>query len=159
WLYRKAPEIVIEVVSNEDGGELDRKRRDYATIEIPYYVVYDPEGLLSSKVLTSFAHPKRGYEEMEDHWYQLLQLGLPTWVADIVAGSGTWLRGCDDKGALLPLGHERAETAEERAEGQRKRAERQRKRADREKKRADEAEQRLADLAARLREMGIDPDA
>lgn len=43
WVHGKPPDVVVEVVSNEKGGELDRKMREYAWMGIPYYVVYDPE--------------------------------------------------------------------------------------------------------------------
>ena len=42
WEFGKAPEVVIEIVSNRKGGELSSKRRDYARIGVTYYVVYDP---------------------------------------------------------------------------------------------------------------------
>ena len=82
---------------------------------------------------------------MEDPWYQMLELGLTTWEGVLGTMSGTWLRWCDHKGNLIPLGHERADR-------EKKRTERQKKRAEREKQRADA-------LAERLRQLGIDPDA
>jgi Uma2 family endonuclease len=42
WLYGKSPDVVIEIVSNREGGELDRKLRGYAAHGVPYYVVFDP---------------------------------------------------------------------------------------------------------------------
>ncbi len=54
---------------------------------------------------------------------------------------------------------ERAERERQRAERERQRAERERERAERERERAESERQRAAKLAARLRELGLDPEA
>ncbi len=54
---------------------------------------------------------------------------------------------------------QRARVAEERAEQEKQRAETERQQAEAERRRAGSAEERAARLAARLRELGIDPDA
>jgi hypothetical protein len=51
------------------------------------------------------------------------------------------------------------EEAAKQAAKEKRRADRENRRADREKARADEEKRRADDLAARLRELGIDPDA
>ena len=42
WEYGKAPEAVIEIVSNKEGGETTDKMLNYAQIGILYYAIYDP---------------------------------------------------------------------------------------------------------------------
>ncbi len=51
WEYGKVPEVVVEIVSNKEGGELDHKLKTYARKGIHYYIVFDPLRLLSEDVL------------------------------------------------------------------------------------------------------------
>ena len=46
WEYGKVPDVVIEVVSNREGGEDSDKLAAYAQIKIGYYVIFDPERML-----------------------------------------------------------------------------------------------------------------
>ena len=43
WEYGKPPDVIIEVVSNREGGE-DRRAFDIRSIGVRYYVIYDPIG-------------------------------------------------------------------------------------------------------------------
>jgi Uma2 family endonuclease len=54
---------------------------------------------------------------------------------------------------------QKAEAAEKRAEDEKRRAEDEKRRAEDEKRRAEDEKRRAAKLAARLRELGVDPDA
>ena len=47
WEYGKPPDVVIEVVSNREGGEGTTKLTRYASIGVRYYVIYDPDGMLT----------------------------------------------------------------------------------------------------------------
>jgi Uma2 family endonuclease len=38
WLYGKPPDIVVEIVSNRESGELDHKLGSYARMGVPYYI-------------------------------------------------------------------------------------------------------------------------
>ena len=51
WEFEKTPDVVVEIVSNRKGGELSEKLRRYAQIDITYYIVYDPQQLLSPDVV------------------------------------------------------------------------------------------------------------
>ena len=51
WEYGKPPDVVIEVVSNREGGEDSEKLAAYARVAVRYYVIFDPERLLSPEVL------------------------------------------------------------------------------------------------------------
>ena len=42
WEFGKAPEAVVEIVSNTEGGETTDKMLKYAQIGILYYVIHDP---------------------------------------------------------------------------------------------------------------------
>ncbi len=42
WEYGKPPEVVVEIVSNTEGGETDKKSAIYSKIGVWYYIVFDP---------------------------------------------------------------------------------------------------------------------
>jgi hypothetical protein len=60
------------------------------------------------------------------------------WEGEFDGFSARWLRWADASGQLIPLGRERAEMERQRADSEKQRAER---------------------LAAKLRALGVDPDA
>lgn len=51
WDVGKQPDVVIEIVSDDEGGEDTTKMARYARLEIPYYAIYDPQHELSDEVL------------------------------------------------------------------------------------------------------------
>jgi Uma2 family endonuclease len=61
----KPPTVVVEVVSNREGGEDSDKLRKYEVIGVPYYVIFDPWRLLSDRMLRiyQFAGAGKGYIE------------------------------------------------------------------------------------------------
>jgi hypothetical protein len=73
----------------------------------------------------------RTYEPSQLGYMPEVGLGLTLWHGTFEEVEADWLRWTDRDGHLLPLGRDRAEQAERRAER----------------------------LAARLRELGVDPDA
>lgn len=127
WEYGKAPEAVVEIVSNRKGKELEGKRKDYAKMGAIYYVVYDPFGELEKELdgdrirVYEVGFGKR-FRRRDDHQLPELGLSLTLWTGLFEGSNGEWLRWCDADGNLLLTGHERA-----------------------------------GKLAAKLRELGIDP--
>lgn len=145
WEFGKAPELVIEIVSNRVGGEEEKLRR-YALAGVPYYAIYDPRLLLGKRPLRVYVlHAGRYVDVLEPSMLEGLGLGLTLWEGTFEGMTATWLRWCDGEGRLLLTGLERAEQEKARAEQEMARAEQEMARAER--------------LAARLRELGIDPDA
>ena len=144
WVFGKAPELVLEIVSNREGDELEGKRRRYARMGIMYYVVYDPARHLGGPTLHTFALREGRYAPI-DPWFPVLGLGVREQEGEFEGMRARWLRWHTKDGAVLPTGGERAETAETRAETAETRAENERQRAER--------------LRQRLRAAGIDPDA
>lgn len=138
WEYGKPPDLVIEIVSNRKGGELGNKLLDYARAGVGYYVVYDSDLLLGERPLRVFVRQGASFVEFHETWFESIGLGLTLWDGAFEGVRLTWLRWHDRAGALLATGEEAKLQAEQRA-GQ--------------------AEQRAAALAARLRALGIDPDA
>jgi Uma2 family endonuclease len=144
FVFGKPPDLVLEVVSNREGDELGGKRRKYARMRIPYYVVYDPERQISKKTLQAFELRGLTYAPI-DPWFEDIGLGLVEWKGEYEGMTDQWIRWRTKDGALLPTGTERAQ--QEKA------------RADTAEARADTAEARAQRLAERLRALGIDPDA
>lgn len=139
WEFGKTPDLVIEIVSNREGGEADRKMRAYARMGVPYYVIYDPQQQIQPDTLRAYAlTPRREYEEIAPDHFVGLELGLTLWSGSYENKEETWLRWHDAAGKLIPTGAELA--AQQR-------------------QRADAAEARAERLAERLRELGLDPDA
>jgi Putative restriction endonuclease len=178
WEYGKSPEAVIEVVSNLEGNELGLKKKQYARIGIPIYVVWDPLQLLSKTALQVFGLRLKSYETTSPSWFDDIGLGLQVWHGEFEHLEADWLRWCDKEGQLIPLGEERAEQEKLRAERERMRAEQERMRAEQEKMRAEQekmraeqekmrstqaeqraaqADQRAARLVAQLRNLGVEP--
>jgi len=152
WEYGKPPEVVIELVSNKIGGEADVKLRTYARMGIAYYVIYDPTKQLSDQVLRVYALHPGNAAALQDMWLPGVELGLLLWQGKFEDHEDTWLRWRDRDGQMLL-------TEAERAEQERQRAEQERQRADQERVMRQQAQQQAERLAARLRELGIEPEA
>lgn len=144
WEFGKAPDVVIEVVSNREGGELGPKKRRYARMRVTHYVVWDPGAFLDAGELTVFELRGNVYSRAERAWFALLGVGLRVWEGEFEGLHARWLRWCDASGEPLPTGRERADAERVRADAERERADAERARAER--------------LAEKLRALGIDPD-
>jgi Uma2 family endonuclease len=137
WEFGKPPELVLEIVSNTEGGEDTEKRRKYAWMRVPFYVIYDPQLQVMQEVLTVYRLRDLQYERQDTAQLPCLKLGLTLWEGEFEGKVDTWLRWTDAQGAVIPTGKERAEQEHQRAEQEHQRAER---------------------FAALLRQAGIDPE-
>lgn len=165
WEYGKVPEVVVEIVSNKKGGELNKKKLDYARLRIPYYIVHDPYQQIGKQELYVFELRGDQYEERSDHWMPGMGLGVTIWSGEFESLAGRWLRWCDIDGTLLPTGSEAAQQAQQlsdeaskRAYSEFERAENALEQLESERQRAEAERQRAERLAAQLRALGIDPD-
>jgi hypothetical protein len=161
WIYGKPPNVVVEIVSNREGGELTAKLRGYERIGIPYYVVTDPELHLSGQELHSFELVGGQYVERDSLRFESYGLCLVPWEGVFERLHSRWLRWATLEGALVPTAAEerqRAESEKQRAESEKQRAESEKQRAESEKQRAESEKQRADALAARLRTLGISLD-
>jgi len=145
WEFGKAPEVVVEIVSNQKGNEDGSKLREYAALAILYYVIYDPRQILSEDPLQVYQLVAREYLLRPD--YRLSQVGLSLTLCygtfeDIPA---PWLRWADAAGEIILTGAERAEQEHRRAE--------------QESQRAEDAGRRADGLVAQLRALGIEPES
>ncbi|NEO84048.1 MAG: Uma2 family endonuclease [Spirulina sp. SIO3F2] len=138
WEFGKPPEVVIEIVSNKKGQELDKKLTDYARIGVAYYVVFDPLAKLSTEPLLVYGLREGRYQLLDKPWLPEVGLGLTLWSGEFENKQySQWLRWCDQVGNLLLTGREQAEQ---------------------EKFRADQAEAKLARLAEWARSQGVEVD-
>jgi hypothetical protein len=158
WEIGKVPDVVVEIVSNREGGELDHKLDTYALMGVPYYVVYDPQRKFKGEVLQVFALRDGVYQVLERPYLARLGLGLRLWDGVFEDKEDTWLRWCDAQGHIIPTGEERARMEAERANQEVAARQEAEERAGHEAAARQQAEERAAQLAAKLRELGVDPD-
>ena len=148
WEMGKAPEVVIEVVSNSKGGELGKRKRGYARMGVSNYVVWDPRQELGEVKLQTFERRGDLLVPVATSKFEVLGLRLIDWEGTYEGATATWLRWSRN-GVLIPTGAERAATQEERADRQEERADRQEERADKQEERADKQEERADKQEAR----------
>ncbi|HBJ83786.1 MAG TPA: hypothetical protein DDZ88_07950 [Verrucomicrobiales bacterium] len=155
WLYEgRPPEVVIEIVSNKKGRELDSKMRNYEHMGVLWYAVYDPMLLLSEESLQLFTliSPRKYQKTAPDTFLGDVGLGLTVWEGAFEGTPCHWLRWRTPDGKLVPTGKERGDTEAARAAAESQRA-------STEAARATAASARAAKLATKLRELGLDPDS
>lgn len=110
FTFGKPPEVVVEIVSNREGNELGSKLRDYAMMGVDYYVVFDPEKLLSEDTLRVYEPGLwKRYHLREDYKLPEVGLNLTLWKGSFEGVEDTWLRWCDAEGNLILTGQERAD--------------------------------------------------
>ncbi len=148
------PSVVMEFLSETDGGEYSVKRTYppgkwffYEQIlQVPTYVIFDPAtGLLEVYRLQAGRYELELPDAEGRHWMADMGLFLGVWRGEKEERVGYWLRWWDEEGNLLLWGVERLEQERLRAEQEHQRAEQERLRADK--------------LAQYLRSQGIDPNA
>jgi hypothetical protein len=151
WEFGKVPDVVIEIVSNTEGDESDRKLQRYAQWGAPYYVIYDPQLLIQQMELVVYELHVGQYLPRPDYRLPRINLSLTLWEGVFEDKFDRWLRWCDGDGNLFFTGAELAQQ-------ERQRAEQERQRAEQERQRAEQAQSRAERYAAQLRALGIDPD-
>lgn len=109
WEFGKAPDVVVEIVSNKVGHELDGKLRAYARVGVRYYVVYDAWLNLGEIPVQVYELTGGDYRLRPDLELPDVGLGLILWEGEYEGLYGDWLRWTDAAGNLLPTGQERAE--------------------------------------------------
>lgn len=148
WEYGKAPDVVIEIVANQTGGEQSAKKLKYAFMHVLYYVVFDPSLQLGADVLTIYSLQGLRYRRHDSLQLPGLGLGLTLWEDEFEGFRQTWLRWTDEQGNIIHTGKESADRLRaERLEKERERAE------------TEAAQQHAETLAAQLRALGHDPAA
>ncbi len=142
WEHGKAPEVVIEIVSDRRGNELGSKLKDYARMGVTYYAVFDPFHALREEMggEVLIVHELifgRRYRRREDYQMPEAGLSLTLWEGRFEGSDNLWLRWRNKQGDLILTGRELA---------------------DREAAARRQAEDRAARLASKLRELGVEPE-
>jgi Uma2 family endonuclease len=149
-----APQVVVEVLSpGNRAGEMLYKLHFYDRFGVEEYYVYDPD-----------RNTLEIYERQDDRLLRVRTEGpwtSPRLGVRFVLEPDTLLLFGPDGRRFQTYGELALErdAAEQRAEDAQQRAEDAQQRAEDAQQRAEDAEQRAARLAARLRELGVDPDA
>jgi Uma2 family endonuclease len=152
--------VVMEFLSNEEGGELSvRSTPPYGKLhfyeqilQVPTYVTFDPyEPNLEVRCLQNGHYVIQEANPQGRVWISELDLFLGIWTGERLQQTTNWLRWWDKSDNLLLWSAEQAEQERQRAQQEYQRAEKERQRAQQEYQRAEK-------LAAKLRELGIDPD-
>lgn len=153
WLRGKVPDVVVEIVSNREGGEDTHKLAVYARIGVPYYVVFDPEDLLDGGALRVYRRSGLTYQMLAAPYsFEGVGLGVVLWRGRFEDLDGTWLRWCDRDGRVIPTGAERAAQEKQRASQAEELLVEERHAHQR-------AQRELEQLKERLRALGIEPPA
>ncbi|AUT02965.1 hypothetical protein CLI64_22575 [Nostoc sp. CENA543] len=142
-----AVSVVMEFLSDTENGELSiRSTPPYGKLyfyekilQVPTYVTYDPyEPILEVRCLQDGKYVLQPPDTNGRFWIPELELFLGIWYGERLCQTMNWLRWWDGEGNLLLWSSEQAEQERQRAEQEKQRAEK---------------------LAAKLRELGVDPDA
>jgi Uma2 family endonuclease len=152
WQEFIAPLIILEFVSGNGSEERDKtpwtgKFWIYEQVIRPaFYGIYE----VNKASVEVYRHVENHFEllpanERGHHSIGPMGVELGIWQGQYQNLNLPWLRWWTDQGELLLSGAERASQADQRAE-----------RAD---QRAEQAQERAEILAAKLRELGVDPDA
>lgn len=144
WEYGKAPELVVEIVSNFKGNELDEKLERYDAANIKYYLVFDPANHYGTESVRLFWRNGQPFHQTNATIMERIGLGYTLWEGEYKGMTDTWLRWTDVHGVLLPTETEYRNEALTITEQERTTAEQERTRAER--------------LAEKLRAMGVNPD-
>jgi Uma2 family endonuclease len=111
YLEGENPEIVIEFLSENYGGEYSRKSifpygKWYfyeQILKIPTYVIFDPaDGSLEVYNLKNGKYELPSANEQGLYWLESMQLYIGVWNGTKEERNGFWLRFWDKSGIILP---------------------------------------------------------
>ena len=174
-IFKKPPELVIEIVSNKIGGENTDKVIKYQNMGVKYYVIFDPLAHILPSTFCVYKLTKGSYVSMaptnKHIWFKDLNVGIKVIHGSFQKMTADWLRWCDADGNILLTGLEKyelemkradaakqnadaakqnADAAKQHADAAKQSADALEKRADAEKKRADALAEEIAKLKAEL---------
>lgn len=115
WKHEgKAPDVVVELISDKRGGEFDEKMESYGRMKVDYYITFDPLERREEPFLRvyerSFAWR---YRLRDDLSLPNIGLNLVLWQGEYEGMNATWLRWRDVSGNLILTGTERADVEAE----------------------------------------------
>jgi Uma2 family endonuclease len=168
------PLVVMEFLSDTDGGEYSSKRTHpqgkwffYEQIlQVPNYIIFEPDrgNLELHRLNNSGQYQLQSSDENNRYWIPEMGLFLGVWQGKRENRHGYWLRWWEAGGNLLLWGVELVnqerqakEAAEQQALQERQEKESAEQQALQERQAKEALEKRLEQLEKRLRESGIDP--
>jgi Uma2 family endonuclease len=171
WQEGVSPTIVVELLSpgteNQDLGQELRQPGEPPTkwtvyeqiLRIPYYVVFSryTNQLQAFELVGGYYQPVALVEGRLP--IPPLELSLGLWQGSYRGIERLWLRWLTLEGELIPLADEELIAAKQEASAAKQEASAAKQEASAAKQEASAAKQRAEQLAARLRELGIDPEA
>ncbi|MEN9221869.1 MAG: Uma2 family endonuclease [Thermostichus sp. BF3_bins_97] len=128
YLEGSAVEIVMEFLSDAEGGELSMRSTPplgklyfYEQIlQVPTYVTYDPyTTCLEVRQWQQGSYSLQAADEQGRFWIPSLRLYLGIWLGERLGQHMHWLRWWDSAGNLLLWGSEQTEQERSRAEQER----------------------------------------
>jgi len=129
-------------------------------LQIPTYIIFDPYELdLEVRRLQENQYVLQSATVEGRYWIPEINLFLGIWYGTRLGSTMHWLRWWDEGGNLLLWSSEKAELERLRAEQERQRAEQEKQRAEEAIAQLETERRRSEALAAKLRELGIDPNA
>ncbi|MGB0564381.1 MAG: Uma2 family endonuclease, partial [Spirulinaceae cyanobacterium] len=163
----KHPDVIVELMSESTANvDLTTKKNIYEqTFKASHYFVFDP---FDPQSFQGWELQDGQYVALQSNnkgwlWCESLGLWLGTWHGPILQEQADWLRFYfpNEQLVLLPREQEfeRAQQAELQVEQERIRAEQAEAQAQQERQRAEQERQQKEALRAKLRELGVDPDA
>ena len=163
WEEGKGPDVVIELLSASTAeDDKTRKKQVYQSqLRAAEYYWYDP---FEPEDFAGFAMQAGSYVPLQpdaggDLHSPTLGLRLTRRAGSYRGTEAVWLRWLDDEDRVLPSSEELAVSAEQRADSAEQRADSAEQRADSAEQRAAVERERAERLVARLRVLGVDPEA
>lgn len=105
WEFGKAPDVVVEIVSNLVRNELGSKLQDYAQMRVGYYAVFDPLQMLGESLLQVYELRAIAYEPMTETWLEKVGLGLSLWEGEFGfrrVGKDLITETCNQSNSICP---------------------------------------------------------
>jgi Uma2 family endonuclease len=171
WQEGIAPFVVVELLSpGTEDEDLGRTVREIGKpppkwevyermLRVPFYVVYDRY----ENDLRVFGLQNGRYQPVAltaaRFWFEELQLGLGVWSGSYQGAEGQWLRWYDAADQWIATDAEACRSAQQQVEVELEARRSAQQQVQQESDRADEAQLKADRLAAKLRALGIDPDA
>ena len=112
WEMEKPPDLALEIISHQNHQvltteeQLHQKLEDYGRSGVGYYVLFDPDKLVSEQILRIYESRSNHYILQDNTWIQQLNLGLSLWEGEFEQYNACWLRWCDRNDQLLPTAEE-----------------------------------------------------
>jgi Uma2 family endonuclease len=166
WQESIPPLLVVGYVSGNGSEERDDTPETgkfwvyERGIKAAYYAIHDPD-----RCTLEVFHLVRGrYQPMKPNAagrfrIPAMELDLGIWEGMYHGYPANWLRAWDWDGAMIPTQEEVVELQQQHAEKQQQIIQQERQRDEQQQQIAQQERQRAEALAARLRELGIDPNA